>query len=659
MAKKMETWQIAVLVILAFAFVVGGIWIAFNQGLFGTLSITDDSPGLCSGQVLNINPSVNLEFSNQLNKEVFVVTYSSLPSSECLRLKIDEELFEAASQDLEVQGDVLLDIRLDSQDKVFNIREATNPIQIFTRFKIENIDNVFLCSDARCESEGISNPLASLRRGGFPATDCFCIAEQDMGRGGDFTLTEGIEWEATLKVGNLPSRRLGTTEGLSTSIGNIVFAEWSGNLQSNVNFAGLVGQKDAYKPLTTNSWRMIGQGTFNTINSNFDDIVTDLEQCENSQAQNPTNPPICLTYIVEASGFNSNFDAVTQDQTDDWSVDEPIVANGEAEIISNQLIASLESPIVYPTFRLLIDAEEVGIFQEVGGRPIVNCPSNFDINSGQTSSEIMTIENPGSSRGTYEFSLDCDEGSQFLNTQPPRNINSNQILDVHATFGRTVEEGTERTTCTFTAIEQNLQQLGQPSSRSCTFNYDSTHVGSCVDDIGEGNSICEVGDTQLWTCNADGSFTKTPCTFGCEAVGNDFRCRLEPKETQCSDGIDNDGDGLIDMDDPDCIGGDCEWWNLWCKVKNLFSGIFDFLTILYWAIVIIVPLILLFVVENFLREVRGLSDNSVARWLISLSISIAIGIFLGLFVGGIVFWVLLILSIIILFTFPFLKNFIG
>lgn len=30
-----------------------------------------------------------------------------------------------------------------------------------------------------------------------------------------------------------------------------------------------------------------------------------------------------------------------------------------------------------------------------------------------------------------------------------------------------------------------------------------------------------------------------------------------PVETVCDDGIDNDGDGLTDMDDPDCWGG---WW---------------------------------------------------------------------------------------------------
>lgn len=41
MPKKMETWQIIVLILLAVIIIIIGILFAFNQGVFGSLSTVE------------------------------------------------------------------------------------------------------------------------------------------------------------------------------------------------------------------------------------------------------------------------------------------------------------------------------------------------------------------------------------------------------------------------------------------------------------------------------------------------------------------------------------------------------------------------------------------------------------------------------------------
>ena len=77
----------------------------------------------------------------------------------------------------------------------------------------------------------------------------------------------------------------------------------------------------------------------------------------------------------------------------------------------------------------------------------------------------------------------------------------------------------------------------------------------------------------------DGSFSKVDCGFGCEAFEDSSRCRLQQNEI-CDDGIDNDGDTLIDLDDPECAGVQCGAWveiagvtiipDLFCIINNFF-----------------------------------------------------------------------------------------
>ncbi len=134
---------------------------------------------------------------------------------------------------------------------------------------------------------------------------------------------------------------------------------------SNVFLGSIV--KDTYKPFSNNQFRMIDEGGFNILDTNYNTARTNLIDCETDPSYN------CATVINAALGYNTVFDSDTIDQTTQWSLDEPAILNYGAQIFSNELSAILQDPIAYPTFRLEIDVAEVGIFQTVGSKPVVTC----------------------------------------------------------------------------------------------------------------------------------------------------------------------------------------------------------------------------------------------------------------------------------------------
>lgn len=67
-----------------------------------------------------------------------------------------------------------------------------------------------------------------------------------------------------------------------------------------------------------------------------------------------------------------------------------------------------------------------------------------------------------------------------------------------------------------------------------------TNCANGIDDDGDGKIDCADSD-----CNAKA------CGTGCTCAGG------AKKETRCNDGVDNDGDGKVDCADSDCLGQVC------------------------------------------------------------------------------------------------------
>jgi len=58
--------------------------------------------------------------------------------------------------------------------------------------------------------------------------------------------------------------------------------------------------------------------------------------------------------------------------------------------------------------------------------------------------------------------------------------------------------------------------------------------------------------TQHFNCQASGQLLTASTNLPGKLVLSDFTCSQPPKTEDCKNGIDDDGDGLIDDKDPDC-----------------------------------------------------------------------------------------------------------
>ena len=512
-----------VLIILGIFLILGGI----GAGTFFTTDTNQEvSATQCSGgQVLSID-DISVTFSNELQKDVIRVLFSTVPTSECLDIYVSTNQIENSIDGFDAYSPIRGDIILTKKDIEFDINADQN--EKFFKIGIFNQGDKITCSAADCS--GIVNSFASVFGDGWWlfTSECYCVSDDFRGVGGSFSSGSSLLWETDISIGG-DMITLDNSDR-SGEIGSIAIVKWAGNLAGNIGFSR--PNRDVYKPFTDNNFRMIDSGTVGALENSYIPIKNSIIACDGYTAA-PCDA------LDDARAYNAQFDSRTINGLSQWVSQESKVSS--ASISSNTLIINLNSPIVYPQFTLDIVAEEVGVFISTG-KPSVTCPNNFDIISGETRDVSVILENIGDDSGSFSYGVSCSKGSSTVSPISPQNIYSGQSKTITARLGLTVEQGTETSTCTFTATELNTFEQD-----SCSFSFTSTKQTQCI----QGTSSCENGNKELWTCLADGSFKKTECQFGCEAFEDTSRCRLQQNEI-CDDGIDNDGDGLIDYDDPEC-----------------------------------------------------------------------------------------------------------
>ena len=440
-----------------------------------------------------------------------------------------------------------------------------------------------------------------------------CVYASEEGVGGKISGGSKLEWETEISIGS-SSTTLSNSK-LSGKIGNFAFVRWDGNTMGNKVLDN--PDYDLFFDYTTNDFSLIEEGSHGEIEDDYDDVKSLLKN-EGFEGERKHE---------EIEAYNSFLDEHTKDVLSDYIDDESLV--GDAEFDDNKLIVDAATDLFYPEFILDIEATMVGIFKTIG-EPEVECPNKISIDSGDTKNVYAEIQNVGSSSGSFAYSIDCNDGSQEGTPDSPVSISKGSTKRIKIGVGNTVSSGTENTRCKFIAYEVNSGE-----EDSCNFNYDSTYVSGCTKDV----KSCESGNSELWTCLSDGGYDKIDCEFGCESFENSFRCKKQGEI--CDDGIDNDGNGLIDEEDPECKSN-----GFWDSIKgffsNLFDGFFDFFTILTWAIVGIFSLVSIFVSSDLLNEIDSLKNIPIAKWIIAVLIGVALAFLLKTFIGSFWFWIILI-----------------
>jgi len=614
-----------------------GVILALSLLFFATSGefFTTTGSYKCSGgQVLSIDDAKIYTSSDLGGKKVIRVTFSTLPSSECLYINlnpsiINDKLSSSDKQQFQATNTILGDIRLTNEQKVYNINERSS--EKFRKIGLSTKSFGFpkICTDSSCRDiypTTFSSPIwESLSENDY----CYCAYDSETGINGEFSVSESFRWNAVIDIGGQSLDMNQNT--LSGKVGDIAFVKWSGNLLSNDNLGSITGRQ-AYKPYSDNQWKMIDYGTQSDLNNKYISHRQSLINCDGIVSG-------CKSEIESSMGFNSEFDSKTSSKLSTWISGNSIVEG--AVIYNNQMIVDLKSAVVYPTFTLDIDAESVGIFISQG-QPQVTCPSNIPkIISGQTYDAQISVKNIGSESGSFTYYLICNKGSQSIQPSPPQTISTGATKSLTSRLGLTVQEGIDTSSCVFTARDINSLK-----EDSCSFSYQSEHQSQCT----LGTKSCELGNTQLWTCKSDGGYDKQNCNYGCEAFESSFRCILQAKEI-CNDGIDNDGNGLIDKDDPQCQIGKCAWYDIPCKLKGIFAGISSFFDVIKYILVAVGSIFSLMFSKNILERIIKKKDkiSIYSIWTIAILLGGLTGYILFTILFSWYFWLILIGLIVLNF----------
>lgn len=593
--------------------VIIGLIFIINSGGIRPFAI----PVCSGGQVLSVD-SITLTGSSPLNSDnVIRVLFSTNPTGECLDILIDESDLENSIPNFDASGNVLGNIDLTKSDKVYDIN-LNSPTQNFNAFGYKDIGFEFFCTINTCESDpGVPPGVFSAFK--TSASHCHCFWDENYGKGGDFASSSLLEWETEVSLSGIGNAVLDNSH-TSKFIGNKAFVKWAGNLDAPASLDSI--DKDAFFPvgLPGSEFRMIGTGTFgNFYTFEYGNLRDGLVSCGSIGGGS-----ICNDDVSDAISFNTEVQNSVENQLSTWVSQESWVDS--AEISNDKLIAHLGTPVSYPIFTLDIDAEEVGVFI-TGGDPEVTCPSDVTIPEGQLSIlRNYQIQNIGDQSGAFSYSLDCDDASTVVTPQPNQNIGSGQTLNVQAEMTLIVPHGEDPETveCTFIATDVNNQ-----NTDSCSLEL--TALPQPIDCGVPGNELCQGGD--LWTCLEDGTWDVTQCQFGCTTSGGNPECLLEPSGEICGDGVDNDGDGLIDNADPDCASGNgCSWWNIPCLLSGI--GVFGFFTLLKSIIVLTTGFLTIFLSRTQLDKIGALRRKPAIAWGFAIFLGLAVGTLLFAFLSN-------------------------
>jgi hypothetical protein len=196
-----------------------------------------------------------------------------------------------------------------------------------------------------------------------------------------------------------------------------------------------------------------------------------------------------------------------------------------------------------PLFTIDTDADYIKIVRVAGEPEIVGCErGGFTLTSQSFRDVSFRVRNKGSSSGSFTGNLRCNDAAQALapqtiTTQPGQTV----TYRARNGFASTTDQEID---CTFTVTDR-------VSGRQATCGYQwQVEARRCSDGV----TSCSVENpNQLMICRNGFPELLETCERGC--VGNACRDENDPlRETDCDDGYDNDGDGLVDQLDPDCEG---------------------------------------------------------------------------------------------------------
>lgn len=496
----------------------------------------------CTGgaTILSISEAVITDSSDLGGKEVIRITAVANGGGECAAIIFKENAINDALRDSgensEATRDILGGLITNGQVEQFTTSERSQPV-----FKIglDKKEEGLFCTVSNCE-ETYPDTIDAFRD---LALGCWCVHKNLVGQGGEFDSTSKKTFDVDFFIDGIGTAKI-TDEKQSANIGDKAFIKWTGDLFSGTwlttpNF-------DSYQQVG-DSWRLVDDGFYDDVSDRLEKDTDDTGVAGTSGCivGGTKDLPGFLDTRFEvtefcANQYNSFVDLKTTNRDDEFVTRESSV--NQVGWAGNKFLADLSTFTTWQVFTIDLDAESVGIHKVVG-KPDVECPSGeTSLVSGSQVTVPLKVRSSVDTNPSFSLGLECfNDGIGSLATNRINNVGTD-FQTVNSFITITAEEETDFF-CFFSAVDLN----DPDNSDICGFDLTATPFTGCT----VGAKTCSSDGSKVGTCTDGQNFNFVDCNFGCEAFEGSFRCKLQENEI-CDNGIDDDGDGLIDKDDPEC-----------------------------------------------------------------------------------------------------------
>jgi len=432
------------------------------------------------------------------------------------------------------------------------------------------------------------------------------------------------DWTVGVEGKTSESKTISNSEagdGRSTKLGDNVWVQWQGNLGTGEDCPDVSNLIGVHDNSFFNGWKIGSRDDYNTYSSYITSgIINDIELFSQSTS-------------TQSYSFEDRANAIVRDVVDEesgfvYSVLDTSYSSGKVRI-------DLGRQIVFPLFRLIIDADYLEIVIPTGEPSIVSV-SDIEFTEGLAGQVTAVIKNIGEGKAGFTTRIkDCTNGfsSSTAPTGSILDVDQIETLYFNVIGSSTAEEQVVNGVCT---LEVKESITGEIATK--IFGVKMSQLQQCV----PGTVACSVddlGNSVVKKCNTAGTKYEIieTCPEGQE-------CRLTISGAECVEIDGDDDDDVFYCEDCDAFARNLIFGKIF-KSQECIKKTFQNSLLCIWSILKLfaVPFIfifsLLFGVQILNKLLKGKNKGLV--WAISIILSLLVA-----WLTYILFWLGIVILII-------------